>query len=351
MELGRAWEHEADRWVAWAREPGHDSYWRFHRRQFLGLVPPPGRLTVDVGCGEGRVARDLQQLGHRVVGFDLARVMVAAAVAHHEPIVAAQADAARLPVRSGAADVVVAFMSLQDVDEPEAALMEIGRVLAPGGRLHLAVVHPLNSGGGFDGPHRGAHFALDGPYFEERRTVDEVERDGLPMRFVSRHWPLERYGRALERAGFVIETLREPTDTDPGSRWYDVPLFVHIVAAKPPVAARADRRVFHIATPADADRLWEAGSLTPESLATEGFVHCSTAAQVVATTQRWFAPEADLVLLELDVERVGSDVSWPEVYPGERFPHLHGPVTAEAVAGVHPWGRADRAQWHQQSGR
>ena len=52
--LGDSWDREAENWVRWARKPGHDSYWRFHRDAFFRLVPPPGRLTLDIGCGEGR---------------------------------------------------------------------------------------------------------------------------------------------------------------------------------------------------------------------------------------------------------------------------------------------------------
>src|SRR5262245_13024757 len=68
--LRDTWEHNAEAWIRWAREPGHDSYWRFHRDRFLELVPAPGRLTLDIGCGEGRLSRDLAALGHEVVGID-----------------------------------------------------------------------------------------------------------------------------------------------------------------------------------------------------------------------------------------------------------------------------------------
>jgi hypothetical protein len=37
MTLRDAWEAEAGNWLAWARTPGHDSYWRFHRERFLHL--------------------------------------------------------------------------------------------------------------------------------------------------------------------------------------------------------------------------------------------------------------------------------------------------------------------------
>src|ERR1700736_3735849 len=79
LVLRDAWDRHAGEWISWAPAPGHDSYWRFHREAFLQLVPPPGRLTLDIGCGEGRLARDLSRLGHQVVGIDASPAMVAAA--------------------------------------------------------------------------------------------------------------------------------------------------------------------------------------------------------------------------------------------------------------------------------
>ena len=55
VDLRAAWEANAEAFVAWARKPGHDSYWQFHCDQFLELVPKPGHSTLDLGCGEGRL--------------------------------------------------------------------------------------------------------------------------------------------------------------------------------------------------------------------------------------------------------------------------------------------------------
>ena len=79
VDLRHAWDLEATRWIAWARAPMHDGYWRFHRDQFLELVPEPGRLTLDIGAGEGRLARDLLALGHNVVVIDAVGDMLTAA--------------------------------------------------------------------------------------------------------------------------------------------------------------------------------------------------------------------------------------------------------------------------------
>ena len=44
-DLGASWKEHAEPWVVWARKPGHDSYWRFHRDLFLASVPAAGRKT------------------------------------------------------------------------------------------------------------------------------------------------------------------------------------------------------------------------------------------------------------------------------------------------------------------
>jgi 2-polyprenyl-3-methyl-5-hydroxy-6-metoxy-1,4-benzoquinol methylase len=54
------------------------SYERFHRDRFLELVPQPGRLTLDIGCGEGRLSRDLNAHGHTVIRVDGSPTMVGA---------------------------------------------------------------------------------------------------------------------------------------------------------------------------------------------------------------------------------------------------------------------------------
>src|ERR1700736_347822 len=146
MKLRDAWEQNAPAWVRWAREPDHDSYWRFHRDRFLELVPEPGRLTLDIGCGEGRLSRDLTALGHRVVGVDASPTLIEAARAKSPELEFVEADRARLPLEDGVADLAVAFMSLQDIDDMAGAVREAARVLEPGGGLVVAVVHPINSG-------------------------------------------------------------------------------------------------------------------------------------------------------------------------------------------------------------
>ena len=233
MTLREAWEEQAPNWIRWAREPGHDSYWVFHREAFLASLPPPGRLTIDIGCGEGRVSRDLRALGHHVVGIDAAPSMVAAAREADpggEYLVGSAMD---LPFADGAADLAVAFMVLMDLDDMPAALREIARVLSPGGQLIAPVTHLLNSAGVFS-PRDGdetAPFVIQ-TYREQRRTEDSFLRNGLEMTFHSIHFTLEDYSRAFEDAGLQIARMRELYD-ESNPRWSRLPLILRFEAVKP----------------------------------------------------------------------------------------------------------------------
>lgn len=237
-DLGAAWETHARQWVAWARSPEHDSYEHYHRDLFLPLLPPPGEATLDVGCGEGRLARDLARLGHNVTGIDRSPTMVEAARAASPEIPFRLADAAALPFPDESFDCVVAFMSLQDSDDLAGAARECGRVLRGEGRFCFAVVHPLNSAGWFAGEESDAAFVIEGSYLDRSYYADALVRDELEMTFVSEHRPLAAYADALADAGLLIERLAEPAVPDGAvtadrlRRWQRIPLFLHCSAVK-----------------------------------------------------------------------------------------------------------------------
>ena len=230
MSLRDAWDVQAAEWTRFARDPLGDR-WNldFNIPSFLELVPGPRRRTLDLGCGEGRLATELARRGHRVVGVDSSPGMVAAA---SQLVEAAVADAAALPFEDDEFDLVVAFMSLQDMDEPEAAVQETARVLEPGGRFCFAVPHPITLAGRFESKEPNARFVIEGSYLLPRRCEDVLERDGFRIHFVAMHRPLEAYVLMLAAAGFLVEALREPRHpTNP--RWARVPLFLHVRAVRP----------------------------------------------------------------------------------------------------------------------
>ena len=233
MSLKEAWDRQADAWARFV--PLDEVNERFNVPKLLELLPPPGRRTLDLGCGEGRLGRELLKLGHRVVGIDSSAAMVRHASRSHESLVA---DATALPFEDGAFDLVTAFMSIMDMDDMAGAVREVGRVLTSGGHFCFSITHPINSAGRFVERAPDSPFVIEHGYLEERRFVDPYEREGVEIEFHAVHRPLEAYSRALEAAGLAIETLLEhplPDElnrTGAGLRWQRVPLFLHAAAVK-----------------------------------------------------------------------------------------------------------------------
>ncbi len=96
----------------------------------------------------------------------------------------------------------------------------------------------------------------------------------------------------------------------------------------------ADDDVLHITTPAEWEAARAAGQVIPPSLEAEGFVHCSTRAQLAGTLARRFPGAGSLRVLVLDPDRLGGELRWEESRPGEVFPHLYGPLPVDAVVAV-----------------
>jgi len=94
--------------------------------------------------------------------------------------------------------------------------------------------------------------------------------------------------------------------------------------------------------------LWEAAlgrgtyevSTRGRTLREEGFIHFSTRAQLPRVAAFLYGDDAraDLVVLEVDPERLDAPLRYESVEPGgEEFPHLYGPLPVEAVVEVTPW--------------
>ena len=235
MRTEGEWEPEAENWIRWARTPGHDAYWYYRDTFFDHVLPPPGRRTIEIGCGEGRVARDLAARGHQVAAVDTAHALVRAARQEDAAGTYALATSAALPFPDRTFDAAVAYNSLQVVDDMAGTVSEAGRVLDRGGHFCVCVAHPVTDLGQFVGDGADAPFTMRRPYFDSRRVDDNVQRDGLTMNFLGWTYTLEQYSLALEAAGFRIESMREPRPIDAAGafeRWRDVPLFLFLRAVK-----------------------------------------------------------------------------------------------------------------------
>lgn len=229
------WEPDAENWVRWTRTPNHDAYWYYRDAFFENLVPRPGKRTIEIGCGEGRVARDLAARNHRVTAVDTSRTLLRYARQADSLGSYALADSATLPFFDESFDLAIAYNALQVVTDMPGTVKETYRVLRRGGHLCVCVSHPVTDLGQFTGDDRDAAFAIRQPYFGTQRVEDTVEIDGQTMTFRGWSYTLEDYARAFENAGFRIEALREPRPSGASQRydkWKRIPLFLNVRAIK-----------------------------------------------------------------------------------------------------------------------
>jgi uncharacterized protein (DUF952 family) len=96
--------------------------------------------------------------------------------------------------------------------------------------------------------------------------------------------------------------------------------------------------ILHITHRSDWEDALAAGDYRADTLATEGFIHCSTPAQVLGPANELFRGQADLMLLVIDPARLSARLVYEDSYgAGQAFPHIYGPLNLDAVRRVVPF--------------
>ena len=72
----------------------------------------------------------------------------------------------------------------------------------------------------------------------------------------------------------------------------------------------------------------------------DGFIHCSSRAQLAATAARIFAAEPSLVVAAISTDAIDDPIRWEPSGSGELFPHVYGAIPLAAVTAVHRAGGA-----------
>ncbi|MFE5506783.1 class I SAM-dependent methyltransferase [Amycolatopsis japonica] len=168
-----------------------------------------GRRILDAGCGAGPLFEALRDRGAIVSGFDSSAKMLELARNRLGDDAALRvADIGEpLPYPDGAFDDVIAALVLHYLEDWTAPLAEIRRVLKPGGRLIMAVNHPII-------------FKLvhpEGDYFKTVKWSDEYAFSGQKAVLTYWHRPLHAMTDAFTAAGFRTSVVSEPHPA-PGAR-------------------------------------------------------------------------------------------------------------------------------------
>ena len=161
-----------------------------------------GRRILDVGCGAGPLLAALRERGAVVTGVDsstkmleLARQRLGDGADLHPADLSGP-----LPFSDGAFDDVIACLVLHYLEDWTAPLSELRRLLAPGGRLIVAVNHP------------GIYklFYPDADYFAISRYSEDNTFSGQSAVLTYWHRPLHAMTGAFTGAGFRIAVISEP---------------------------------------------------------------------------------------------------------------------------------------------
>jgi len=204
-----AWETHAQWW-----QDGHtDGADPEYVEQIVPIVRTAlegSRVVLDIGAGEGQLARDLTEHGAQVTGLDPSVAQLRTALQRAGGPTYALGAAAALPFADVAFDGVLACLVFEHITEMEAAMAEIGRVLQPGGRFVLILNHPLMQSpdsGWIDDYILEEQYWRIGPYLPVDIREETLDK-GVTLPFV--HRPTSAYLNAMFANGFVVDGFDEP---------------------------------------------------------------------------------------------------------------------------------------------
>jgi uncharacterized protein (DUF952 family) len=112
--------------------------------------------------------------------------------------------------------------------------------------------------------------------------------------------------------------------------------------------------IFHITHRKDWQAAQAKGEYTADSLQLEGFIHCSTLAQILPVAEKFYKGQGGLVLLMIEPTLLSSTLKWeapsggtppPSVPIGDQFPHIYGPINLDAVVNVFDFIRDSNGGW------
>lgn len=158
---------------------------------------PAGTRLLDLGCGGGRDAGDLDLRGYRVVGVDRTSALLSAGRRRNRSLPLVRADLRQLPFHAISFDGLWAAASLMHLPKPEARriLADLCKLVRPGGLFAATVTYGMKS---------------------------RLVTDGwVPGRYFAR-WKKDELARAVRRAGWTILELKVVANRERKGRWLNL---------------------------------------------------------------------------------------------------------------------------------
>lgn len=235
------WDQSADAWIAHMHEDG-GGWGRTYVLDPVMQARVTGRgfrKALDVGCGEGRFCRVMQQARIRTVGIDPTERLLAEARARDPGGDYRLGRGEALKFDDQTFDLVVSYLTLIDIPGYHEALAEMARVLSPGGTLLIANLSSMTTAATVDS--QVAH--ADGTYYPVRDYLQEraetVGWRGIEIQ--NYHRPLSAYLQALLATGLRLVDFAEPAPTGypahqarKAARYTGMPYFVVMEWQKDP---------------------------------------------------------------------------------------------------------------------
>jgi len=225
MKTGRnVWDVAAEAWVHFVRtgkDFSRDDVVNPITFRLIGNIK--GKEVLDLACGEGYNTRILAEKGARVTGIDSSRRLISYAKAceREKPLgnrYFLKNANNLIGFKECTFDLVTCFMGLHDIEDYEAAVAEVGRVLKPNGRFIFSIPHPCFEEVTMKSVKRNA---ADN-YFERVLHIVEWKMERLSKQFetVSFHRTLTDYSRMLTTNRLLIRRIIEPRPTPKAMRKY-----------------------------------------------------------------------------------------------------------------------------------
>jgi 2-polyprenyl-3-methyl-5-hydroxy-6-metoxy-1,4-benzoquinol methylase len=169
---------------------------------------------LDLACGQGRIARALARRGASVLGVDISEELLGRAreIARDDGLGVEYASVdvtAETALAGERFDGVVCNFGLSDIDDLDAALAAVQRVLQPGGAFVFSILHPCFAGSGDNAP---SSWPPDRSYYDEGWW--QAQSTGFRGTVGSNHRTVATYLNALAAHELVPEQTVEPPPTE-----------------------------------------------------------------------------------------------------------------------------------------